>query len=96
MKELIESEGFEAYDSETADTYSDTYLRRGRCIDVHVKHPNDVVGEFCGSIVFDGTAYWFLDLKDDKRGLVSEEIIDKLAEYECFSRLNRVEPPASS
>lgn len=78
VKELIESEEFETCDSETADTYSVTYLRRGRCIDVDIKYPNDVVGEYCGSILYDGTAYWFVVLKTDKKVLVSEEIVSKL------------------
>jgi len=97
VKELIESEEFEVLDRETADAYSDTYLARGRCIDVHIKYPNDVVGESCGSIIYDGTAYWFLNfgLKDVKRVMVSEEIINKLAGYEWFSKLKPVEPPAS-
>lgn len=56
-----------------------TYRRDG--IDVYIKYDNDSVGEYCGSIIYNGTEYMYFDAKNTNIVLISEIMKNVLVEF---------------
>ena len=58
------------------------YRREG--IDVYIKYPNDCVGEYCGSIIFNGTEYMYFNARNASTILISEKMKNALVEFEVL------------
>lgn len=55
------------------------YKREG--ISVYVRYYNDCVGEYCGSIIFNGIDYMYYNYQEDNTILINEEMMKKLVEF---------------
>jgi hypothetical protein len=58
------------------------YRRDG--IDIYIKYNNDNVGEYCGSIIFNGTEYMYFNAQNTNTVLISEKMKKVLAEFEVL------------
>lgn len=50
-------------------------------IDISIKYHNDCVGEYCGSILYDGVRYIYYNHLEEKTILINEELISKLETF---------------
>lgn len=80
IKELLECEEFVEIDSNSLMSY------RKNGIDVYVKYTNDSVGEYCGSIIYDGTEYLYFNVQNSNTILVSEKMKNILVEFEILKK----------